>query len=612
MIDSFDIILLLLCLIVILRGLCKIQHIIKSAPKEDVNKNYVRGLLNIFLQQKLSKSRVSWVFHLFLTIGLLSYIVIIILSNVDLVLSPKAAQILSLALDCLGASMIVSCLYFLGKNIKGKKITFMKILPLTLLFLVCVSGFVVEGSRLKLTNEGYSEAPIGTIFSSLVPSSYPFMKVALRIHFILVLLFLVAIPYTTLRHIVYGLLISMHRRKDDFRAFDSNNGLYYLKSFSKLSDIQTIEIFSCVECRRCDSVCPGYLGGKNLSPYGIVTGLSDEILHNNAESCLVKVSERWDVYSCTTCMHCKEVCPLEVNPVNKIIDIRRKYFLDKGATNIHVANLFSNLDEIGNPFGKGLDKKLFYDPKIKRNTNNYEVIVWPGCFGLFHPSYIQITKYLCAFLETMGKRYLLLEEALCCGIPARDSGNDILFNKIALRNIKFLNTINAYELITPCPHCQYAFVKYYRELGLEMNVIHISEYLWKEIDHSKIFNYPVEWTISIHDPCYLFRSLKKGGFLRLLLKRIEGLKIVELKKREGDTFCCGGGGGNMWIRTEGPNINLLRCNEVREIAPEVVITSCPYCKVMLEDSLSSIPSEKLIKVKDLMELIAKASGIILE
>ncbi|MEO0272089.1 MAG: (Fe-S)-binding protein [candidate division WOR-3 bacterium] len=503
-------------------------------------------------------------------------------------------------------------LYFIIIRLIVRKEPFRNALSVLLLFMACLSGFLVEGARLKLTNGGYEISPVGVFFSYLTPNSIIFMKIIVRTHLFIVLAFIAGIPYSVLRHVLLGFFVNIMRRPGEFR--ESTLSEVDFNSFTKLSGLQILEIASCVECGRCENVCPGFITKKNLSPKRVVKDLMEGVLEKKDKDNLPLITayNNSDIWACTTCMHCKEICPLKVNPVDKIMQIRRGTYLLEGIKNKQLLAVCRNLEETRDPFGRGISNRIFKNLKSQAWNPELDVVIWPGCFGLHHPRYYYVMELLCLVLERLGKRYRIIEESGCCGMPAKDAGNDLLFREIAFSNKELIARNTSYQLITACPHCQYAFIRYYKELDIEINAVHVSEFIWRELKSKSLFKYPFPITASVHDPCYLFRVLKKGKLGRDVLSKIEGITLREPKRKGLKGLCCGGGGGGMWIKTEGVTVGHLRAKELAEVNPDIIVTSCPYCKIMLEDSLSFIGSNNPYEVKDFIEVISRSMGIILE
>jgi Fe-S oxidoreductase len=239
------------------------------------------------------------------------------------------------------------------------------------------------------------------------------------------------------------------------------------------------------------------------------------------------------------------------------------------------------------------------------------VLLWVGCSGAFHPAYQQTTRDLVKLLKAGGVDFAILgPEEFCCGDPARKLGDEELFLKLAKRNIERLSAHGIAKVVTLCPHCFNTLSREYQALGCHLDVMPAVSLVDELVRGGRInLKYPLAKSLAVHDPCYLGRYNGIYEPLRQVCRSIPGVCLKELDRNREQGFCCGGGGGRMWLHeTSGENINVLRAREVTAAGVDTVVTACPYCLTMLEDGVKTVDGEAMPQVRDIISLAADSLG----
>jgi Fe-S oxidoreductase len=380
-----------------------------------------------------------------------------------------------------------------------------------------------------------------------------------------------------------------------------------------------------VRCGRCEKVCPANSTGKPLSPQKVVGDLSARL--NSEAAGILRGGEdnigsplvggeailEETLWSCTACLHCVEACPLAVNPLYKIIEMRRFEVLMEGRMPPELITFNKNLEKNFNPWGIGWSKREEWIERrglpvpIAQKGEEYEVLLFLGCAGAFDDRYQRAATSLARLLTLAGVRFAVLGNAeKCCGEPARVTGNEYLFQTLARENIENIRALNVKTIVTACPHCQKTLGADYAELGGDFKVLHHSSYLLSLLESGKLsLKTPLAATATLHDSCYLSRYFCNTEKPRRLASA-SGLTLREMEKRGEKTFCCGGGGGRMWMEDTGTRIGDVRAKEALATGSSIIATSCPFCLSMLTDGVKASGREDSAEVLDLAEILERA------
>jgi Fe-S oxidoreductase/nitrate reductase gamma subunit len=627
-ITAFDILLICAAILIVLAGFAG-RRLLWRAGREENRSGDMAGLLGYLIgQQHILKRRYAGVAHLFLFWGIVVFLLVIILAQFPLTIPAIAAGILSLGLDILGAVMLAGIVFFLIRRSHSKRLSADKVLPKKVLFpaiilmIILITGFVAAGTRMSIVPSDVPwVSPIGWGLSNILPDSPLLMQIMIRCHFFAVLLFLAFLPFTFMRHLAASSLNVYYRRKGNrgqLRVLDLDDGHVGAKTVDDLTWKQLLDAEACVSCGRCEQNCPATISGKPLSPRKIVQDLLRQMEQARGNGGLLEDAiSGEEIWSCTTCMACVEQCPIFVEPLDKIIDIRRYQVMGCGNLPPEAKPMIRDLEIFGDVQGKGIAHRTDWafgrEVPVLSDTNiAFEILLWVGCSGAFHPRYRETSIAMVNILKTADVDFAILgKQELCCGDPARRLGEERLFQELARKNIERLNQHHVQKIVTLCPHCFNTLKNEYPAFGGRFQVMHATEFVMDLIKEKRIEpKYSVDQTVSVHDPCYLGRINQIFEPIRDVCRVVPGIEIRELARHRENGFCCGGGGGRMWLHESlGSHINHIRAEEAAETGADLVGTACPYCLTMLEDGIGSLEMEKPPKVMDVVEIVASSLGV---
>lgn len=413
-----------------------------------------------------------------------------------------------------------------------------------------------------------------------------------------------------------------------------------------------LDFTTCTECGRCQSQCPAWNTGKPLSPKLLIMSLRDHgyakapyLLagenksklsaddHAEAQRPLVGELEANGVidpevlWSCTTCGACVEQCPVDIEHVDHIIDMRRYQVLIESDFPSELAGLFKNLENKGNPWGQNAKDRLnwisemdFQIPVFGQDADSfdgYEYLFWVGCAGAYEDRAKKTTKAVAELLATAGVKFMVLGAGeTCTGDSARRAGNEFLFQQLALQNIETLSSVfdgvddRQRKIVVTCAHCFNALNNEYPQVGGTYEVVHHTQLLNRLVRQKKLVPVArVDESITYHDPCYLGRHNKVYDAPRELMAA-SGSTLVEMPRHGERSMCCGAGGARMWMEEQlGKRINIDRVDEALSTSPAKIATGCPFCRVMLSDGVTARQDEGQgagVEVVDVAQLMLDA------
>jgi len=406
---------------------------------------------------------------------------------------------------------------------------------------------------------------------------------------------------------------------------DENNVQYGAADFEHLSWKQILDGFTCTECGRCTASCPAAQTGKKLSPRDIIvnirhraeekaplilaqTDVNNEIMvktlvHNN-------ISDQ-ELWACTTCMACVYECPVTIEHVDSIIDMRRNLVLGESNFPSELNAVFKNIETNFTPWafdsqdrakwaeGMGI-KTMSEDPEG-------EYLFWVGCAGSFDARYQKVTKAFATLMKNANVSFRILGmEEKCNGDTARRLGNEYLAQMMMQENVETLNKYGVKKIVTGCPHCYNSLKNEYPQFGGNYEVLHHSELINELLDTGKIKlkNDEIKSKITYHDSCYLGRYNDIYDSPRDPLRMIPGVELVEMERNRDKGFCCGAGGGRMFLEEiEGTRINNNRTEEAIKTGADIVASACPFCMTMMNDGVKNFNKQDNIAVKDIVEIV---------
>ena len=484
------------------------------------------------------------------------------------------------------------------------------------------------------------------------------------LHVVIVLAFLNYLPYSKHIHLLGALpnifLRNLSDRKMDLPKLDLEDenqwGVGKIEQFSWKS---LVDNYACTECARCSNYCPAYNTDKNLSPMQLVHDLRYEMLDKDVKRTHLEGLERDlidtetkahghpdahtqgkmqaladaikaakrdlenmeplvggriqedTLWACTTCGACQEVCPVFIEHPLKIIQMRQNLVLEQESIPGDLARTFRNIERQSNPWGISSSQRMDWaeglDVKTIEDNPNPEYLLWVGCAGAFDQRIQKQTKAMVHILEHAEVDYAVLGHAEgCTGDPARRAGNELLFQMQAEANIETLNETGVKKVITSCPHCLHTLRHDYPQFGGDYEVIHHTQLIAHLMEAGKLT--PIRDSVknaTYHDSCYLGRWNGEYAAPRAILDKLPIYGgVVEMARSKQHGFCCGAGGGRMFMEEDGPRVNVNRTQEILETGCTTVAVACPFCNIMLTDGIKQLDADDDLQVLDLAEMVA--------
>lgn len=495
---------------------------------------------------------------------------------------------------------------------------------LMVVFSLMLLNYLTEGFRILMVGRPFAEwSLIGIAISHLFErlglkgSSHIFFWTFWWLHLIVVFGFSIYVLYSKHLHILTSFFnLFFHSLKprgalSPILELDQAKGL----GVSKIEDFswkQLLDLYACTECGRCTANCPASVSGKPLRPRDIIHHLKTHLLtsKNGELPILPQVVTEDELWACTTCHACVEVCPVDIEHVERMIDLRRHLLMNESNFPSEIKPLFRNLELFGDTHGKGpslrTDWTIGLSVKTLREGRHFEILFWVGCEGSFHDRNKEVSKVILKTIQEAGVSVGILgKDEMCCGDPARRIGNEYLFRELARRNIDILNRYGVKRIVTYCPHCYHTLKNEYPQFNGHFEVVHYTVYFNELLRNGRLkIKRSLEGKVTFHDPCYLGRVNGIYGAPRDILKSIPSLNSKEMALSKERSFCCGAGGGRMWMHdSQGERINQIRSREVVETKVDWVATSCPYCLTMMEDGIKGLEIKEQVNVLDLSEIL---------
>lgn len=447
--------------------------------------------------------------------------------------------------------------------------------------------------------------------------------------------FLIYLPYSKHFHLVIAPFNIYHRNLDprgklpSLNFADESQESFGVGQITDLTWRDLLDAYACVQCGRCTAVCPANITGKTLSPKSIMVQLREHteqvgpVLYQGGastpeEESLLSRSLAGDViladdlWACTTCGACMEACPVFDEHVVKIVGMRQHLVLTQGVMPEGAQNVFRNIENAGNPWGMAADVRSQlarkWGVKDVSQGDRAEVLYWLGCAGTFDDRAQKVAEATIKLLQEAGVDVGILGAwEQCTGDPAKRMGNEYLFQMQAESNMEHLQGAGAQTIVASCAHCFNTLRNEYPEFGLDVNVVHHSEFLASLVESGALQpRKEVMETVTYHDACYLGRHNGLFEGPRQTLQSIKGLELTEMVRQRENSFCCGAGGGQMWMDDKmGTRINHERAQEALATPATMVATACPYCLIMMKDGLSAQGADN-VPVKDFSEILLDA------
>lgn len=553
------------------------------------------------------------------------------LMNVNL-LSGEFYKGFSLVLDLAGLlSLLMLAGLFIRRFViqpKGLEIVKDDYIVLQLLFAILITGFLVEGARMAATelrqNPGLAIfSPIGLLagqlFGGMSAGTLLVMhKILWWLHFGLVMGFFCAIPYSKLRHIlttsVNAFLVPLEPKGTIATINLEEEGVEQFGA-AAINDLSWKDIFdadACTSCKRCQDRCPASATDKPLSPMKVVQQIG-QLAESNPAGNLIETVSQDALWACTTCRACQDICPANIEHVNKIIDMRRNLTLMEGAfPGDEVRTAVNNTEINGNPFGLAYaargDWAEGLDLTLMESGAEVDILYFVGCYASFDNRNRQVARSFITICNAAGiKVGILGKEEKCCGEPVRKLGNEYLYQMVAAENIEAIKGYGVKRIVTTCPHCFNTLARDYKDLGMEIPVEHYSTFVSSLITDGRLQLKPdpEPFQATYHDSCYLGRYMDIIDQPRSILVAAGG-NITEMDKNGYDSFCCSAGGGRILAEEKlGSRINIARVRMAQETGAPLLVSNCPFCLTMFEDGIKTGSCEGQLRVRDLAEIVAE-------
>lgn len=530
--------------------------------------------------------------------------------------------------------------------IKPERITlsFEAILILIFIGTLMITDYLYEAAKFNL-GIGLSAQPYAVI-SVLVANWIHGMShnglVVLKesvfwLHAIVLLAFLNLLPLGKHFHVITALFNVFFTKLEPMGAIKEIKDLEEQEAFG-VADItqftwkQNLDLYSCTECGRCMVNCPTTMTGKPLNPKLLIDNLRDHLYENSTAIIdgkyepgttkdglpeIFNVITEAVLWACTTCGSCDENCPVTIEHIDKIVDMRRYLVLMEGRVSDEMNTTMKNLETKSNPWGMPMNdrEKWVSDfgldvPKLA-DKKSAEYLLFVGCAGAYDDRSKKITKALVQILQKAGVDFAILgKKEGCCGDVARRSGNEYLYQMQARQNIETFNQYGVKKIITICPHGYNTIKNEYPRFGGNYEVIHHTELINRLIADGKIeMKHGLNadrHKVAFHDSCYLARYNRVIDEPRNVLTRIDGLELVEPERSGINTFCCGAGGGRVFMEEKiGERINQTRVKQLTQEPVDTIATTCPFCMMMIRDGVNELNMTDDVKVVDLAELVVQ-------
>ncbi|TDC57937.1 (Fe-S)-binding protein [Actinomadura sp. KC345] len=551
---------------------------------------------------------------------------------------------------------------FKGSHLSGAWIT------LFMIFNVIWTMFFFRGVEVARDNFGYSGAAYfshltGNLFEGMSDSTLEVLEsVGLLLHIGVALVFLVFVVHSKHLHIFLAPLNVMFKRSPDglgaaqpmmsdgkpldFEEADPDEDVFGRGKIEDFTWKGFLDMATCTECGRCQSQCPAWNTGKPLSPKMLVLELRDHALakapymtasedqrekFTDEQKAAMQVDKELvaddgvihpDVlWSCTNCGACVEQCPVDIEHIDHILDMRRFQVMIESSFPSEAGVMLKNLENKGNPWGMSEMKRLEWieeldfevevvDEKLPEET---EYLFWVGCAGALEDRAKKTTKAVAELLHIAGVKFAVLGPMeACTGDPARRLGMEFVFQMLGQQNVETLNDAGAKKIVATCPHCFNTLANEYPQIGGNYEVVHHTQLLAHLVEEGRLTPVtPIEENITYHDPCFLGRHNKVYKQPRDIMATVPGVKTQEMHRHKDRGFCCGAGGARMWMEERiGKRINTERVDEALETNPDTVSTACPFCLVMLGDAINEKKNagdaKESLEVVDVSQLLIRS------
>ena len=519
--------------------------------------------------------------------------------------------------------------YVKGRSVEGFMI-------LSFIAVLMVAFFCLNGALIAQGAHDGAGAPLSALIAALLRGADPAILTGIAAaawwaHALTLLAFICYLPLSKHLHILTAIPncffqdlapVSVPPREEFVPGKPAKT--YGVGRVDEFTWKDLLDGFSCTECGRCQDACPANATGKPLNPRQVVHAIKTNLLANGE---LLKAGQAPTIplvgaegegtttedaiWACTTCGACLTQCPVMIEQMPKIIKLRRHRVEMLAAFPDELLSLFENMEQRSNPWGIAPSERTKWTGPMEVKpfeAGKTDYLLYVGCAGAFDSRAKHVTVALATLLDTAGVSWGILgRDELCCGDSVRRLGNEFVFDRMATENVARFKERGVKKIVTQCPHCFSTLKNDYRQYGLEVEVLHHSQFIARLVAEGRLKPTTLEQgKLLFHDSCYLGRHNDTYEEPRAVITAATGSAPVEFDRNRENGFCCGAGGGRMWMEEQiGDRINLNRVKEALLQQPDTICVSCPYCMTMIQDGLKDQGAEE-VRVMDIAEILAEA------